>query len=369
VMSMTLFTQNDDNFPLLTESGKSAPTATSTARTAVPTDDQWGIDTIELSFDVNADLSSIDDSLWTSQSTRIFADSKKSNNSLVGTLHKEFADVRVTLFIDRAICKLQFNAARLLTPVSPNLLPPSAIQPLVIGILDDIQSAVVPIFDVWDSTGTISRGADWVDHMRVVRIDNARNFYLDDPQSVKKALMNAKPLRNKLNHCYWDSKGGWTLANGSKQAGMDRIYDKAAELAQQKAENGFTCAAGTYRFEAQLRKERLQRAGMTKLSGVTDENVWKAIKMRWDDCHWGVLLPEIGTLKKAVEPLSVANQESLLGYLYLAERGWTDGMSASHIRNRDALAKSVGLIPGMPLAELGAPSRQLDLWAGKIIDI
>jgi hypothetical protein len=368
-MRMDSSAQKDADFPLLTESRKSATTTATAVGPAVPADPDWGIDTVTLSFDVNPDLCSLEDPLFTSESTRFFKDSAKSYDQLTGNLQKSFADIRVVLFVSQGICNLSFNAARLLTPASASLLPAGALKPLVAGILDDIQSAVVPLFDSFDSQGTLVRDADWAEKVRVTRLDVARNFVLDDPAATKAALLKTKPKNGKFNHLYWDNRGGWTLANSTKSSGMDRLYDKSAELANHLEDAAFAHIDGLYRFEAQLQKDRIQAHYLNKLSLINDERVWSAILKRWEACRWDVLLPERGTLQAALNPLSLAKRESLIGSLFLTEKGWTEGMNASHVRTRDVLARSVGLLPGMALNELGLAARKLDLRAGKIVDI
>jgi hypothetical protein len=336
---------------------------------AIPQDDQWGIDSVTCSFNVDGNRTSTDIAFWEAEDGKFFSNSGKSYNSLVTTLKKEFADVRVTLFPNHERCKLQFNAARLISPKSPTLFPPEALKAQVKSILEGISDFITPIFDTVDSSGTILRLPNWADYVAITRLDCARNFYISDEAAVKSAIARVTPKNYKVKHTYEDSTGGWTVSNETSDSGKDRLYDKAAELADKKVEDALALYKGLFRFETQLENDRLNKFGLKKLSHVTDERVWNAIDSRWDACRWGVSLYEQGTLRSLLSGLTVANQESLLGYLSMAEHGWTGGMTKQHIAQKNKVAHGLGLIPGKPISEMGVVHSHLDLFAGCLVPV
>lgn len=336
---------------------------------AIPLDDQWGIDSVTCSFTVDGNSTSTDIAHWEAEDGKTFKDSGKSYSSLVTTLKKDFADVRVTLYPNHERCKLHFNAARLISPKSPTLFPPVALLAQVEGILEDISHFITPIFDTVDRSGTIVRFPNWAEYVSITRLDCARNLQISDEAAVKAAISRVIPKNQKVKHTYEDSNGGWTVSNETGESGKDRIYDKAAELAAKKVEDALTLYKGMFRFETQLEKDRLVKFGLNKLAHISDERVWKAIDSRWTACRWGVGLSEQGTLRELLSHLSVANQESLLGYLSMAEHGWTIGMTKQHIASKNKLAASLGLIPGTPISEMGVTHSQLDLFAGCLLPI
>lgn len=363
--------ESKENFPnnhLVTQSVTAGTSSLPTQLTAKDT--QWGVDYVEFSFTVNNDLCSLSDSMWTWDGSGKSRDSDVEHSTHIANVSLGGAEVKITYKPEHSKAYVSFNPSRVLKPKSAYLLPPAALPAVINGLLDQIQSAVHPEFDPVDlSTGDIARDGNWTQLINIHRLDAARNFLIDDLPMVKAHLINATPRYGKVNHLYWDQKGGWTLQNSTKRVGHDRIYDKYAELDGIEPEEGVGVAEGTFRFEAQLHKDRLKKFNLKTLDKVTDENVWNALKTRWNACNWDVVVPEAGTIIGALEPLSVALKEGLIGYLFLASQGAISGMSKEHIRDRNRLARQYGLQPGIDLHELGEPTRKLDLEAGGLVPI
>lgn len=335
-----------------------------------PNDTDWGLDYVEFSFMVNPDLCSLTDSMWTWEGIGKHRDSDQEYSTHIANVQFGDASVKIKFKPEQTKAYVSFNPSRALKPKSTYLLPPAALSAVINALLDQIHGAVHPLFDRVDSaTGQITRDENWVSEITVHRLDVARNFIIDELPMVKAHLINATPRYGKINHLYWDRNGGWTLQNSTKKVGHDRIYDKYAELNGVESEDGVGVAEGTFRFESQLHKDRLKKFGLKTLDQVTDYTVWNALKTRWEACNWDVQLPESGTVVKALEPLSVALKEGLIGYLFLASQGATSCMTKEHIRERNRLARQYGLQPGIDLYELGEPTRQLDLQTGRLIPI
>lgn len=353
-----------NNFRLLTESKVDVNTST---KASVPTDAEWGLDTVNLSFAVTPDLCESDTSQWTSESSRYWSDSSRTNSQVEWNYETEYATVKVILYVDKERCSLRFNAARLLSPKSRQLLPPPALKALVAGLLEDIRSHVWPAFDKVTEEGEIIRDEDWAQQVTVTRLDVARNFLIDDVYALKSALVQAKPNYGKTSHLYWDSKGGWTLSNDTGRSGKDRIYDKSAELAGYKADETFSENGNWFRFEAQLQKKRLINLGLKTLATIDDESVWFAIQYRWKACNWGVSLPEPGTLGELLATIPTqAIKSGVLLVLAASSLGLTHLFTQSKMKTYSAVARKLGLNIGQPLSEVGVPSRQLDLEEGAI---
>lgn len=340
-------------------------------RPVVPTDNELGIDTVRMFIPVNLDLCEWESSLWGYESTGNSSVKNRTYNHLETVISHDFADVKVVLYPDTAIARLSFNAARLLTPKSRQLLDPDALLPLVDGVLNSVSHLVVGAFDSVDpATGLFIRDPNWADHVGLTRLDIARNLFIDSPQDVRMTLEKLQPHKGKTMHKYWDAEGGWTLWNKTKTTGSDRLYDKAAELAAHTKDD--TLAAendGWYRFETQLEKDRIKRFGFSKLSGITRERVWQALETRWDKCGWGVMLPEQGQLKEMLENVPIKERMAFLGFLEAASRHQTALMHPPQVTKMQKLAKKLGVTPGVSLDEQGLLTRQLSLYEGKIIDV
>jgi hypothetical protein len=355
-----------DNFRLLTDSKVFSSRKSSQSS---PTDVEWGIDTVNLSFPVNLDLCESDTSLWSSESSRFWSDSKRSSSQVEWDFESEFANVKVVLVIDKGICNLRFNAARLLTPKSRNLLQPRLLEILVGKLLEQVRSHVWPDFDKVLDDGEVVRLPDWSRNVRVTRLDAARNLFIDDIQTLKDVLVHTKPKYGKTSHLYWDSKGGWTLTNETKRSGKDRIYDKDLELHKSSPDEKLSQNGRWFRFEAQLQKDRLKSHGLASLADVSDLKVWKAIESRWDKCMWGVKLPEGGKVREALYGLSPTEKVALLGFLAASLFGITHDLPSARVKKYSKMCSQLGLTPGVPLEKLGVANRELSLWEGRIIQI
>jgi hypothetical protein len=330
-------------------------------RPVVPTDNELGIDTVRMFIPVNLDLCEWDSSLWGYDSTGNSSVKNRTYHHLETVISHDFADVKVVLYPDTAIARLSFNAARLLTPKSRQLLDPDALVPLVEGVLNAVSHLVVGAFDSVDpGTGAFIRDSNWADQVGLTRLDIARNLFIDSPQEVRMTLEKLQPHKGKTIHKYWDAEGGWTLWNKTKTTGSDRLYDKAAELAAHTKDEVLGAANdGWYRFETQLEKDRIKRFGFSKLSGITRERVWQALEVRWDKCGWEEML----------ETVPIKERMEFLGYLEAASRHQTSLMHPPQIAKMQKLAKKLGVTPGVSLDEQGLLTRQLSLYDAKIIDL
>lgn len=329
-----------------------------------------GIDTV--CFSVPIDNSSVEQesSVFTNEGWDSYKDSGKIRHKIVGNLQKDYANIHIEVYPERELMKVSFNAARIITPKSRMLLPPLALSPLIAGIFDDLVDTVKPVFDSVDPrTGELIRDAGWESGVSFTRLDFARNFTIDDPVALKKALALAQPKYNKLSHMYWDASGSWTIQSQTKYSGNDRVYDKSAELTNSGVEESLGGEGTLFRFEAELKGKRLLQYGVKTLDAITNERVANALESRWDQLNWGVKIPAPNTLLPAIAHLKPKNQDELIGYLFRASQGETGTYTRSQIRRLHSLARELGLATGSPIDELGVAVRHLDLYVGGFVDI
>jgi len=336
----------------------------------LPTDSDWGVDTVNLSFQVCLSACNEDSSIWSKSSSLIDRETGQEYSGWTGFHSTAYGDVRVTLNLVKERCYLQFNAARLLHGKSKELLPPNALKPLVGNLLLDLQYAVVAEFDIDEQNGELVRRAAWAEDVKLTRLDLARNLQIRECiKLVKAALELARPRYGKTKVSYEKSDGGWTLVNGTASTGQERIYDKSLELKTIEMEELMNQNMHIFRFETQLQKDRLKRSGMKTLEAVNDEAVWNVITERWEACQWGVTVNEPGTLEKALADLEPKRQKDVAGFLYMASIG-TDVLLTRAYRNEmRKICRQLGLTVGVPLYDQGIGLLKLDLQVGKLIPI
>jgi hypothetical protein len=256
----------------------------------------------------------------------------------------------------------------MVTPKSATLLPPAALQPIVEGILEEIRDSVWAEFDCVDDAGTVTRDRDWQSQVHITRIDLARNFHVPKPELVKIGLRSARSRHSKSTHEY-TSNGTWTFENRTKTSGTDRFYDKSAELDAYGIDESLKQKDTIFRFEAELKKDRLISFGLRTLDRVTDESVWNAIAARWEATGWAIALPSGDGLHSCIERLSHSMRDNLIGFLFRRAEGLDTDMPAQYRRERDKRARDLGLTPGVPVDLLGPANEYLDLFAGHVSDL
>lgn len=345
-------------------------TTSSEVTLSLPTDADWGVDTVNLSFPVCLSACDESSSIWTKSSSLIDLETGQEYSGWTGYHQMPYGQVRVSLNATKERCYLQFNAARLQTGKSKTLLPPDELKPLVGDLLLSLQDSVTADFDIDEQNGLYRRLSNWASYVKLSRIDLARNFEIRQCLSdVKKALELAKPRYGKTKISYENSDGGWTLVNGTASTGQDRIYDKSQELKSFELEELMSQSIHVFRFEAQLQKSRLQRYGLTTLQAVTSESAWRTIEDRWVACQWGVTVSEPGTLGKALATLEPKRQKDVAGYLYMASIGTDVLLTRAYRTEMRKVCRQLGLSVGMPLYEQGVGLLKLNLQSGSLVTV
>jgi len=327
-----------------------------------------GIDTVWVTVPLDIGTVEPECSLWIENRTAYNQDGFP--RKLEGILRKDYANILVKAYPERGFAKLEFNAARLVSEKSPLLLPPQALPKLVSSILDELRPAFSPSFDFIDSrTGELRRDKNWKSHTAFTRLDLARNLVIDDPLAMRQALSVSKPRYGKVLHTYWDFSGGWTIESKTRSAGSDRMYDKAAELEKSLTDEAIRAEEGLYRFEAQLKGDRLTRLGVKKLAHISNESVAWALERRWEQLNWAVTIAAPDSLERVLEPLSWNKHDEMMGFLRRSSSGDISVYSKDQLSRLRGKARELGLQPGLPIEAGGVPARRLDLLAGGFIDL
>jgi hypothetical protein len=180
-----------------------------------PQDSEWGIDTCTLSIPVTSDVPELANNTW--NQTEGKQNQKFDKTTYVSNFSVGYANVRVAYMPIYGSIYISFNAARITSRKSADLLPPAALRPLVERLLVEIapQIPVMPTFMSIDSLGTIEFAYNWPMLVKFTRLDCARNLYVDSPEYVKHALSKVKSKYQKTVQIYFDHEG-WTRANATK---------------------------------------------------------------------------------------------------------------------------------------------------------
>lgn len=341
----------------------------------LPTDPDWGVDTVRVAFQVDLSQCDLYSSVWSFTGSRNLPEAGTEADRFSGytTYLVDDADVKVQLglYTMRGICHLEFNAARMISADKRFLLPAEALQPLVGGVIDDLRHVVWPTFIQVTEDGEARWADDWADHVSFRRLDLARNCIVDEPAVLKSGIESVESRYRKRRSIETSPNGGWTVWNRTSQSGSDRLYDKVAEVRNTRDEefDALKCSDGLFRFETQLMRDRLKKLGLTRLSDLNDESAWNALSHRWAMTRWGSPLPSPGEVADAVSALPAKQQPAVIGFLHLSSAGLADRLAPSQIRTLTKRARSCGLIPGMPIHLLGEARRRLDLKAGALVRI
>ena len=365
--------KKNDNFPYITP----PLVRTASRNTRRDREESWedifnsgqaGIDTVHLFIPLDSSLTDPESSLWDQDRTSY--DKYGNLKRLVGKLRKQHGDVDITARPDEEKLYLRFNAPRLLLPKSEQLLPPDALIPLVDAILNDLSGAVSPNFDLINyEHGELRRVDSWEKQVKITRLDVARNFLIDEPTMMRKALNASRPNYWKTLIEFRNSDGGWTLEHRTGRVGRDRFYDKKAELKKRDKQAAEDCPDGLYRFECQLEENRLEDFFAKSLHEVTIDRCVHVLEERWRQLRWGVKWGKPDTLDQALRGLPWKKQDELYGFLRRSLNGTTDVYRDKKQRDLRKEALAQGLNPGLLMDEQGAPTRMLDLKKGRIVDI
>jgi hypothetical protein len=274
--------------------------------------------------------------------------------------------VQVFYYVKRGICHVEFNAARVLSQDPLYLLHPDALGPLIERLMQELHSVTWPTFFTVDEDGVVVMAPDWQSRVKFKRIDLARDIHISDPGPMRKTLAAVTSRYQRHKAINTSTGDGWTLYNRSKKSGLERLYDKTAQIRTKNPEmlTRYRVPENTYRFETALRDHRIVDAGLTTLDRVSSQSVWEAMTRRWIQTRWDSPITLGGGLRSIIRVLSDRTGLQVLGFLASDAAG---GLVALTDRRRRELLKEcreLGLTPGLPLEAQGGAAMHVDLWEG-----
>lgn len=334
----------------------------------VPGDSHWGIDTVHISYEILLDQCelALPHEIWRRSSIRMehgIVGERWSGSKACDPGHLD-----IDLHTTRSTCYVKFNAARFISEDPLYLLPPDALLSLVEGIIGQLSRTVWPAFMVVTEHGEIVLAPDWAEQVRITRLDVARNLTVPREGAMRRALEAVQSRYGRSKRLLTSSGGGWSVYNSSATCGQDLLYDKRAEAMKKDKSLGSTVPEGTYRFEAQMRGDRLKRLGLDRLQRVNKQRAWEALAHRWEQTRWGSPISSGGDLSEALDGLTPDMALRILGFLCSEATGGVVKLDVRKSRDLARMCRDLGLTPGLPIEELGGGARRIDLFAGGLFE-
>ena len=333
-------------------------------------DGSWGLDTVRLSYPIDPEQCDFQSPLWGGQTGHIPRGAPQGLPTLKQQTTIGGHSVRVEMYSSHGRCHIEFNVADYMRTHPYGLGIAETLSVVAKKIIEYVSLVVWPRFQTADElTGEIAWDEDWLTRVQVKRMDVSRNFVCEDSARIKRALAASAHRSDTSHHVHQHPGGGWGVVHGTKQAGQDKIYDKTAHRPLPESEARLLGGDTVLRFEAELKKDRLEAAGMMTLDQVTSERVIAALEKRWAITGWGDPIPSEGSIVAATAGLKYPTRAKVIGHIVLSEAGATDELSKKVKQRWDATAKRAGLVPGMPTAALGEPDSFLDLRSGRLVKL
>jgi len=289
------------------------------------TDNQWGIDTVSITFQVGKGDFDLSDG-W------------KQERDGFGKLvcYKRFVEyqgVYITLTIYPAgWCVVNFNAARLVHADRLKLLDPDLlhqeIENLIIFLFPFVSS-----FRIWRKyKNPVDRYSDWFQQIRLSRLDVAINLRNVTKANLLDLEMARVPGQN-IKIIYKKTKTTTTIEIHTESQGKDHIYDKTYQLDKKI---GVKISEKVHRFEAQLKDARLRRS--ISLAQINRLKVWELLKERWEEAGFRVV-----QVSKKLKDLILFEHprigKSIVSYLEMKAAGIEPSLSDPTERNYIKLIK------------------------------
>jgi hypothetical protein len=334
---------------------------------AIPTDALHGVDYISYAIPIYPDDVMLQDERWervrkTSKKTDVIYDNYRC---AVTVGH---AQVYLYLMPLNDRLTVSFNPSRVFSKASTATLCPSgAVARATELVLHELllMFGDMPFGNFNQHSGEVSLTKGWELMLRVKRLDAARDFIFDDQlvETVSSFWAAVVPYKNRTR---WnvenEAKGSRYYSQTTKQEGLDKIYNKAGQL---REAYGVKSAVphGMFRYETEIKSNRLKTSGIVTLKDITEEKVWNATERFWAKTGYGVTVYSPSSAFTALDGLSNTMRYKLRGFLEYAAEGLMDLSDRSEKRYYE-MALKLGLLPGLPIKSFGERLGVVDLFKG-----
>ena len=334
----------------------------------LPTDDRFGIDAVVIHFSLNMSHSYTLGPEWVRET-------KEKQGEDIYEVFERYFDFghhmpRVTVFPEHQTCKIKLNAPKSISPTNETPFPVGAFKSLVEKLISQLLGEVVPSFVYITDEGEFLWQSDWETNVRIISIELARDFLIPEEREseLQKALSAVTPKRNYLESDF-RRKGGFTRTQSTKTNGKDTIYNKTAELSEKSVNASETNGLARYRFETLVKAERRDRYGLKTLASLSESRCWEAVCHRFEETGWNVVISSADSLRATLEKLEYKTKEKLLGYNTILQMGLKVDSTAQLRRDREKLARNIGLVLGLRVDEHPSGFSVLSLSHGGLVEI
>lgn len=334
---------------------------------AIPNDAFHGVDWVSYAIPIVPNDVLLQDDCW----ERVRKISKKDGSVFDNyryTFSVGYAYVNLFLMPMNGRLKVSFNPSRIYSPAtSAKLCPPDAVARATELVLHELllMFGDMSFGTVNLATGEVALKKNWESLLRVKRLDAARDFHFDKHlvYFLTNAWEKVEPKRNRTREMQDRPAGGsFYVGQKTKREGKDKIYNKAGQLREVYGDDTLV-ADGVFRYETEIKSNRLKTTGFHTLNDITAEMVWKATERFWNATGYGVTVYEPSDTFVALDGLSNTMRYKLRGFLEYAAEGFMDLSDRSEKRYYD-MAVDLGLQPGLPIESFGERLGVVDLFKG-----
>ena len=169
---------------------------------AVPNDDDYGVDWVTLRIDLDPSTIDLSSPIWTVDRKGKLPEPDVTYEYYFIKIPFGQTIIDGTYYVDSWRISLSFNPSTALFGKSKFICPVNEVAPLVGKLLDYCSPWFMPVFDRMDDHGTITRDQNWQASVWLSSIDCARNVYIDDPIRFQEAIAaaQAKNAKTKSIH-------------------------------------------------------------------------------------------------------------------------------------------------------------------------
>ena len=295
-----------------------------------------------------------------------------------GELLKETrACIKVEVINNGFTAILEFNPSRVMDLIGSTLCHPNDLTLTIIWAIRECNQIFLPLWAI-DTEGQLETNPNygsfilnpsewpkgWEKHVQLLRLDLARDFYVDIPGFDMNVVAQIKKNYARHDYLYRKDLNVQTISWGKSSNVRHSFYNKS-DCPTHKVPKGW------YRYEIQFRTKKLKDLRLDTLDKFQTDTCFNFLLEKWEQSNLGndiAIGYEYRTLLDAMKSqMSATKFTTLLGLHTALEMGIELGMHKRLINEYRKLGSSFGFVLGTPLEKLGTDIYHLDFYTGSLI--